>query len=197
MLKQLYPVTHKRLVLALAVPIAFVFGALVFSLIGCGRAATQDNAVIFESSLEVHWSNGYQTSHYMFGPLPGEGAQFSPTDNWYYALRGATAQSVPFAFNFPTVPADHVMWRTVWIPQHTEARLVISTTASIEPPVVYETTVVAQFTPADNGGAISQKTEHPLANPRAVDVDITEAFNAAVAKGQFTFITWQVRRWVP
>lgn len=152
--------------------------------------------ILYESVLEIHWSNGTQTSHYMFGPAPGSGAALNPDDQWRYPLRAATANAVDFYFNYPTIHADYVIWRVVWIPGMTEARLQIGYTppgwvhGSLTP---HPTDNVVSFTPFDNAGAVDQKVEHPLAYPRPVDVDVTEAFNAAVDKGQHAQFTWQVR----
>lgn len=143
--------------------------------------------ILYLSAIFVGWSNGYHTAHYMFGPLPGEGAALDPGVEWYTPLKGATANAVPFFFDQYTVTATHVRWRTVWIPQETDARLLVV-------PHRGETLEVERFSVLSYSPLISQKTDHPLSAPRVVDVDITEQFNAAIMRGERVNFVWQVRQ---
>jgi hypothetical protein len=164
-----------------------IISVLLLFLCACGEQKTNDQSVLFESAIYVHWSNGYQTSSYMFGPLPGSGELLEPKDDWDWPLRGATADSVPFFFEQPTVKADRVLWRTVWIPQNTEARLLVAfrDRVNIE---------IARFNTDTQNGFVSQAISHPIQNPRAVDVDITDAFNTAMQRGEPADFSWQVRQ---
>lgn len=149
---------------------------------------TPGPTVVFEAVLEVHWSNGIQTHHEFFGPIPGDGESFNPTPNWYVALRGATAHAKFFNFDLPTIPADRVVWRMVIVPQQTQFRLVF---APVPPGVIPHppATEVAVMSPCEES--------HPINQPRNQEVDITQAFNTFVQARQIVNVHWEVRQAPP
>lgn len=151
-----------------------------------------DPATIFETELEVHWQGGFQTSHYMFGPLPGAGVEFVAGTDWYYALRGATAQAVDFYFNYPTQHADKVSWRIVWCPNWVEVRLVAA--YALTPGTSRTQVEVVELTPFTSNAQVQQDITHNVAWPRVVDVDVTDFFNSTIDAGGITQYMWEVRQ---
>ena len=182
----------------MTIAVACLLAGLSMLLQGCGSSASAEAqpplppvSVVYESVIEVHWSSGIQTSHYMFGPHPGTGGTFIPTPDWRYALRAATAHSIGFFFNYPTIQVNKAVWRLVWLPQKTKARLLMTiedrgAASDIE-------TEVVQFNTTRNDSVVQQDAAHPIDMPRVVDVDITEAFNQAITSGHFTQFAWQVK----
>lgn len=162
---------------------------------GCKAEAdeTSNQSVMFQSVIEVHWTNGVQTSHSMFGPVPGDGVSFTPGPDWYYAFRGASAQSVGFYFNYPTVPVNKAVFRVVWIPNYTKIRLMVAYIDLNDRSSDIQKEVVV-FDPFRKDAVVDQKVEHPLNFPRVVDVDITDAFNEATRSGRFVQFYWQVKQ---
>ena len=169
------------------ISILFGFSAILVCLMlsGCGQvdANSGSKSTIYESVIEIHWSNGIQTHHELFGPIPGEGQQFSPGVNWYTPLRGASAHAKFFYFDKPTIQADLVVWRTVMIPEHTEFRLVGS---RVPPGVPHPDSIEL--------GVMSPCEEtHPINQPRNQEVDITSQFNALMLFGERTNVHWEAR----
>jgi hypothetical protein len=170
--------------------VAFVLSACsgadrptTFDPIPAAKAGDSELMYVFESVIEIVWDNGIQTSHYMHGP--GTTA-FVPNSDWHYVLRGATSNSIDFFL--PVAHVRKAVWRTVWLPQHSEARLLYAFHGGgVTCPC--ERIVAAEVIPLES--------EHPLANPRATDVDITDAvntaFSTAVAPGESVQFMWEVK----
>jgi hypothetical protein len=170
---------------------AIISVAIILS--GCGVVADEETgSVVYESVIEVHWITGVQTSHYMFGPHPGDGQEFKPGPDWAVPLKGATANSIGFMFNHPTVRVNKALWRLIWAPGKSQARLMVTYRDLVNH--IDEEHEVVQFDSWRNDAVVEQKVDHPLSAPRPVDVDITEAFNAAIATGKHSHIFWQVKK---
>jgi hypothetical protein len=182
----------KRTALLLALSLASgltACGGSGGSSIPAAHAAEPELIYVYESVIEVVWENGTQTSHYMHGPGT---TPYSPDGTWRYVLRGASSNAIEFYFQYPMQRVRHANWRTVWVPQHSEMRLV-ATYRTPGVPCPCEQIEVSRITPTTTGPNISQVVDHPLDAPRPVDVDVTEAFNAAIATGQQTSLSWQVK----
>lgn len=154
-------------------------------------APTVGPAWIYESVMYVAWENGTQSAYYLAGPgdLP-----FTPDGQWRYLLRGATSNTAHFFFSLPTIQARRVTWRLVWVPQHTRARFFAAYIDPTQPPIPpRELHVIANFAPDETGGIVEQATAHPTTSPRVVDVDVTDAFNAAIATHLDTVFGWQMQ----
>lgn len=160
---------------------------------GCGSAVDQTQSeiaasatTVFESVIEVHWSNGMQTHHQLFGPIPKDGLSFNATQE-FEPLRAATASSKSFYFEHPTAYANKAVWRLVWAPGNSEARLVaISLLNNDEDEYDNRTNRDISF-------IHPREKDHPVNDPRVQTKDITAAFNQLIAEGRRAQFRWDTR----
>lgn len=195
----------KRTILAAAVALAAcshsTSPSAPVTLVAPAQATAVDWYVtVFASQLDILWANGVQTAHYM--NAPNGGTVLTPDNEWHYLQRGSTSNAIDFAFDYGGYQlARRVIWRVVWIPKQAEMRLVYAhhvkgADGALVPCTVAnpcEQVTLAQVTPTTTAINVSQDVTHDPNAPRVVDVDLTDAFNALIAAGAQTQITWQIR----